>query len=77
MQESSCNADTVGEGGEQGLMQISGDKCDGAPKGNCLDPVRALAHRVLMSQFAEIPLFELSYAFSRPIYECYADLNLP
>ena len=39
MQESSCNPDAVGEGGEQGLMQISKDKCGGAPNGNCKDPV--------------------------------------
>ncbi|KAF8720147.1 hypothetical protein AX14_011269 [Amanita brunnescens Koide BX004] len=38
MQESSCNPDAVGEGGEQGLMQISKDKCGGAPDGNCRDP---------------------------------------
>lgn len=39
MQESSCNPDAVGEGGEQGLMQISKDKCGGAPDDNCRDPV--------------------------------------
>jgi len=38
MQESSCNPDTVGGGGEQGLMQITQDKCGGAPDGNCKDP---------------------------------------
>lgn len=37
MQESSCNPHTVGGGGEQGLMQISKDKCGGAPNGNCQD----------------------------------------
>ena len=42
MQESSCKADAVGGGGEQGLMQISGDKCVGAPSGGCRDPVRHL-----------------------------------
>lgn len=41
MQESSCNKDTVGGGGEQGLMQITKDKCGGAPGGNCKDPVSA------------------------------------
>ena len=41
MQESSCQPDVVGGGGEQGLMQISGDKCIGAPNpGGCRDPVR-------------------------------------
>ncbi|KAL5631939.1 hypothetical protein ACGC1H_000084 [Rhizoctonia solani] len=38
MQESSCNKDTVGGGGEQGLMQITHDKCGQAPNGNCKDP---------------------------------------
>ncbi|KAG5648621.1 hypothetical protein DXG03_003232 [Asterophora parasitica] len=38
MQESSCNPNTVGGGGEQGLMQITKDKCGGAPGGNCRDP---------------------------------------
>jgi soluble lytic murein transglycosylase-like protein len=39
LQESSCQPNTTGEGGEQGLMQISQDKCTGAPDGNCKDPV--------------------------------------
>lgn len=39
MQESSCNPHTVGGGGEQGLMQITRDKCGGAPGGNCQDVV--------------------------------------
>ncbi|KAI0923552.1 hypothetical protein AcV5_009058 [Taiwanofungus camphoratus] len=38
MQESSCNAETVGGAGEQGLMQLTKDKCGGAPNGNCKDP---------------------------------------
>jgi len=39
MQESSCQPDIVGGGGEQGLMQISGEKCVGAPNpGGCTDP---------------------------------------
>ncbi|CUA67098.1 hypothetical protein RSOLAG22IIIB_13243 [Rhizoctonia solani] len=38
MQESSCNKDTVGGGGEQGLMQITHDKCGGAPNGDCKEP---------------------------------------
>ncbi|KAJ7925005.1 lysozyme-like protein [Mycena leptocephala] len=38
MQESSCNPSTVGGGGEQGLMQLTKDKCGGAPGGNCRDP---------------------------------------
>ncbi|KAJ7583936.1 glycoside hydrolase family 23 protein [Mycena floridula] len=38
MQESSCNPKTQGEGGEQGLMQITKDKCGGAPNGDCKDP---------------------------------------
>ncbi|KAG6920285.1 hypothetical protein DXG01_005054 [Tephrocybe rancida] len=38
MQESSCNPNTIGGAGEQGLMQITKDKCGGAPGGNCRDP---------------------------------------
>ncbi|KAI8993036.1 lysozyme-like domain-containing protein [Trametes punicea] len=38
MQESSCDPNTVGGAGEQGLMQITKDKCGGAPNGNCKDP---------------------------------------
>ncbi|KAH0827542.1 glycoside hydrolase family 23 protein [Lanmaoa asiatica] len=38
MQESSCIPTTVGGAGEQGLMQITVDKCGGAPGGNCQDP---------------------------------------
>ncbi|KAJ7079117.1 lysozyme-like protein [Mycena belliarum] len=38
MQESSCNPSTVGGAGEQGLMQLTKDKCGGAPGGNCRDP---------------------------------------
>lgn len=38
MQESSCNAETVGGAGEQGLMQLTKDKCGKAPGGNCKDP---------------------------------------
>jgi len=37
MQESTCNPNTTGGGNEQGLMQISQDKCGGAPNGNCKD----------------------------------------
>jgi len=39
MQESSCNPETVGGAGEQGLMQITREKCGGAPGGNCREPV--------------------------------------
>ncbi|PCH36436.1 glycoside hydrolase family 23 protein [Wolfiporia cocos MD-104 SS10] len=38
MQESTCNAQTIGGAGEQGLMQLTQDKCDGAPNGDCKDP---------------------------------------
>ncbi|KAL1674105.1 glycoside hydrolase family 23 protein [Schizophyllum commune] len=37
MQETTCNPNTVGGNGEQGLMQITQDKCGGAPGGNCKD----------------------------------------
>ncbi|KZV73297.1 glycoside hydrolase family 23 protein [Peniophora sp. CONT] len=35
MQESSCNPKTVGGGGEQGIMQISKDKCEGRSPSAC------------------------------------------
>lgn len=39
MQESSCQPDVVGDqGGAFGLMQITKDKCGGAPGGNCAEP---------------------------------------
>ncbi|KIP04207.1 glycoside hydrolase family 23 protein [Phlebiopsis gigantea 11061_1 CR5-6] len=38
MQESSCDPNEVGGAGEQGLMQITKDKCGGAPGGNCKEP---------------------------------------
>ncbi|KAH9822281.1 family 23 glycoside hydrolase [Melampsora americana] len=39
MQESSCNPNDQGDnGGAWGLMQITSDKCGGAPGGNCADP---------------------------------------
>lgn len=39
MQESSCNPNSSGDnGGAYGLMQITKDKCGGAPNGNCADP---------------------------------------
>jgi len=38
MQESSCKSWTVGGGGEQGLMQITQEKCGGAPNGDCKTP---------------------------------------
>ncbi|TFK54192.1 glycoside hydrolase family 23 protein [Heliocybe sulcata] len=37
MQESGCNPGTVGGAGEQGLMQLTWDKCLAAPGGNCQD----------------------------------------
>ena len=39
LQESNCNPDTIGGAGEQGLMQLTKDKCGAAPDGNCRDPV--------------------------------------
>ena len=42
MQESSCQPWRVGGGGEQGLMQITRDKCGGAPGGDCKNPVSVL-----------------------------------
>jgi hypothetical protein len=44
MQESSCNPSAVGGAGEQGLMQITQEKCKGAPNGNCKDIVSFPLH---------------------------------
>ncbi|KAJ2914381.1 hypothetical protein MD484_g6025, partial [Candolleomyces efflorescens] len=38
LQESSCRPYITGGGGEQGLMQITRDKCGGAPGGDCKNP---------------------------------------
>ncbi|KAF7790338.1 hypothetical protein EIP86_001293 [Pleurotus ostreatoroseus] len=38
MQESSCDPNKTGGAGEQGLMQITKDKCGNAPDGNCKEP---------------------------------------
>lgn len=45
MQESGCNPETIGGAGEQGLMQLTKDKCRGAPGGNCRDPV-SISHMI-------------------------------
>jgi len=38
-EESSCNPNASGDNGDAfGLMQITSDKCGGAPNGNCNDP---------------------------------------
>jgi hypothetical protein len=42
LQESTCNPNTVGKNGEQGLMQVTPEKCNGAPGGNCRDVVRTV-----------------------------------
>jgi len=42
MQESTCNPNVEGGGGEQGMMQITKDKCGDAPGGNCKDAVRSI-----------------------------------
>jgi hypothetical protein len=46
MQESFCNPNAVGGAGEQGLMQITPEKCKGAPNGNCKDIVSFLIHDI-------------------------------
>jgi len=38
MQESTCNPNTVGGAGEQGIMQITRDKCQGRSDADCRDP---------------------------------------
>lgn len=47
LQESSCNPDTVGGNGEQGLMQLTVDKCGNSPGGNCQDVVRIIRSLVI------------------------------
>jgi len=37
LQESSCNPSAVGGAGEQGLMQLTSDHCNGAPSAGCQD----------------------------------------
>ncbi|CAO1624044.1 unnamed protein product [Sympodiomycopsis kandeliae] len=37
LQESTCNAGLTGDNGEIGISQITPDKCNGAPGGNCHD----------------------------------------
>lgn len=51
MQESTCNPSAVGGGGEQGMFQISQDKCGGAPGGNCQDVTYNM--RTAMKYFAD------------------------
>ena len=51
MQESGCNPNAVGGAGEQGLMQITKDKCGGAPGGNCQDPVSFRSLQLMMVKF--------------------------
>lgn len=38
LQESTCNPNTMGGGGEVGLMQITPDKCGGRSAAACRDP---------------------------------------
>ncbi|GAA6009043.1 hypothetical protein JCM10207_004075 [Rhodosporidiobolus poonsookiae] len=38
LQESTCNKDTIGGGGELGLMQITKDKCGGLSQAACMAP---------------------------------------
>ncbi|RSH84341.1 uncharacterized protein EHS24_005861 [Apiotrichum porosum] len=37
MQESTCQPELTGGGGEAGMMQLLGSNCDGAPNGDCYD----------------------------------------
>ncbi|KAH9051402.1 lysozyme-like protein [Lactarius deliciosus] len=49
MQESSCNPSAVGGAGEQGLMQITREKCKDAPGGNCQDIYNGWHHGMTYS----------------------------
>ncbi|KIM24870.1 glycoside hydrolase family 23 protein [Serendipita vermifera MAFF 305830] len=51
LQESGCNPDVDGGGGEQGMMQISPEKCADAPNGDCKDVVYNV--RTAVKYFAE------------------------
>ena len=42
MQESTCQPNEVGGAGEQGLMQITKDKCEGRSPEACRDPVSCI-----------------------------------
>jgi len=48
MQESTCNPKTIGGGGEQGMFQLSEDKCHSAPGGDCKNVVRYNKSVVIM-----------------------------
>ncbi|KAG8825753.1 hypothetical protein FRC19_010597 [Serendipita sp. 401] len=52
LQESGCNPDIDGAGGEQGMMQISPEKCANAPDGDCKDVVYNV--RTAVSFFADV-----------------------
>jgi hypothetical protein len=54
LQESSCRPYITGGGGEQGLMQITRDKCGGAPGGDCKNPVSRIKQASLVSLFVDI-----------------------
>lgn len=41
MERSACDVGKVGVEGEQGIMQLTPDQCEGAPGGNCQDTVRS------------------------------------
>ena len=69
MQESSCNPSAVGGAGEQGLMQITKDKCKGAPNGNCKDIVSFLMHEFYELIYCHRP--GLQYQGRRRVFCCY------
>jgi len=52
LQESGCNPDIDGQGGEQGMMQISPEKCKNAPNGDCKDVVYNV--RTAISYFKDV-----------------------
>lgn len=52
LQESGCNPDVDGGGGEQGMMQISPEKCADAPNGDCKDVVYNV--RTAVSYFRDV-----------------------
>jgi hypothetical protein len=66
LQESSCNPTAVGGAGEQGLMQLTSDKCGDSPGGNCQDVVsNKLAfpvHRLNPASSTSTSTLELSFS---------------
>lgn len=62
MQESYCSPNVTGAGGEQGLMQLTADKCKHAPKGNCRDPVCPFLPPTRLGIVADTSILGIQYS---------------